>query len=97
QFMSVEHTGFVWRLTKDQVTQVEKMVLLSMADRAGENGEAWPSIKRLELDTLLNRKTIMKSIDSLIKKGLIARTGRHVGRSNQVPVYIFSSQNLREE
>jgi hypothetical protein len=42
-----------------------------MADRANENHECHPSISRLEEDTCLDRKTVMKSISDLEESGKI--------------------------
>ena len=49
-----------------------KLVLLAMADRADFEHKAFPSIARLEFDTDLDRKTVMKAIAHLESLGLIA-------------------------
>lgn len=84
--MSIEATLATFKLTKDQVTATEKLFLLCCANRADENHECYPSLKRLMSDTGLDRKTIIKIRQSVIDKKLMIYTGRFVGRSNQIPV-----------
>lgn len=68
--MSLDATRWAW-LQKD-LRPSQKIVLLSMADRANENHECHPSISRLESDTCLDRKTVMKSISELESIGRIS-------------------------
>jgi hypothetical protein len=50
----------------------EKLVLLSMADRADEDFRCWPSIRRLMSDTCIPRKeTVIKAIRVLEALGII--------------------------
>ena len=95
--MSVEATIYVWKLSKKQITSTEKLILLSYADRADEYGEAYPSVKRLMLDTLLDRKTIIKALQSICEKGIMSKTGEFRGNTKQVPVYKFISLSFRED
>jgi hypothetical protein len=76
--MSVDATKWAWSLT---IAPSRKIVLLSMADRAGETHLCWPSIARLEADTCLDRKTILAAISDLESMGLIA-VNRVLGRGN---------------
>ena len=76
--MSVDATKWAWSLT---IAPSRKIVLLSMADRAGETHLCWPSIARLEADTCLDRKTILAAISELESMGLIA-VNRVFGRGN---------------
>jgi hypothetical protein len=95
--MSTDATIFVWKLTKKQVTPTEKLILLSYADRADEHGRAYPSIKRLIEDTLLDRKTIIKALATISSKGIMVKTGELQGRTKQVPVYKFPTTTFREQ
>ena len=54
--MSIDALKWAWTAPVDSAS--ERLVLLSLADRAGEEHTAWPSIARLENDTKLNRKTV---------------------------------------
>ena len=84
--MSIDATRSTWLLTKGQVTSTEKLLLLSCADRAGENGICWPSVKRLSADTGLDRKTVLSVRQSIIDKGLIRFTGELRGKTKSIPV-----------
>lgn len=74
-----------------------KSVLISLSERANEEFECWPSIRRLELDTELNRKTIIKCLDHLESAGFIADTGRRKGKTNSVKIYKLVGCAGREE
>ncbi len=82
--MSVDATVSTWKLKN--LTSSERLFLLSCADRAGENGICWPSIKRLCTDTCLNKKTIISVRQSIIEKKLLEFTGKMEGRTKSVPV-----------
>lgn len=81
--MSLDATIWAWRAEVDSSTQ--RLILLSLADRAGEDHKCYPSIMRMVKDTKMNRKTIIKVLDDLEKKALIKYTGKIVG--NGVKVY----------
>jgi len=83
--MSVDATQATWKLSKQQVTATEKLLLLTCADRASEQGICWPSIKRLSEDTCLDRKTIISVRQSVIDKNLIRYTGVNHGKQKQIP------------
>lgn len=63
--MSNDATRWAWQ--QQTGSSSRKAVLVSMADRAGEDHTCYPSLKRLELDTELNRKTLVKVIGELEK------------------------------
>jgi len=68
--MSIDATRWAWEIQGISIAQ--KLVLLSMADRAGENNECWPSIERIKKDTCIcNRHTIIDAIKELEKMGYI--------------------------
>ena len=95
--MSVEATLWAWGFTKKEITATEKIVLLSMADRADENHECYPSKERLAFDTCLDRKTVFSCISSLETKGLITKTGRKEGRLKIIDVYKLLGVKSREK
>ncbi len=66
--MSLDATRWAW---DQKVKATQKIILLSLADRADEKHCCFPSIERLEIDTGLNRKTIMLSIKKLAEIGLL--------------------------
>jgi len=95
--MSLCATQWAWSLNKQQVSSLEKLVLLSLADRADEKMECFPSGKRLEKDCNTDIKTIYKALESLIKKGIIKKTGEMKGRTKSVPVYRLIKVQARED
>lgn len=96
QKMSVDAYLFVWKLSKNQVTPLEKLLLLSIADRCGESGECWPSLARLEHDTGITRRAIISHRNKLIKQGILRFTGEYKGRSKQIPVMQLMVNEWRE-
>ena len=77
--MSLDATRWAWMQQCQKAT--DKLVLLSMADRADENHVCFPSVARLSADTQLNRKTVMGAIRRLQEVGLID-TMKSTGASN---------------
>lgn len=93
--MSIDATRWAW--TTAVKTSAQRLVLLSLADRAGEEHTAWPSIDRLAADTVLDKKTVQKVILELIKLGLISDTGERTGPTKRVRVLKLNGVKGREE
>ncbi|MEC7120678.1 MAG: helix-turn-helix domain-containing protein [Pseudomonadota bacterium] len=83
--MSIDATSWAWKAPVQSCSQ--RIVLLALADRAGEDHTAWPSAERLHQDTCLNIKTIPKVLKELMGLGLIMDTGERKGSSRRVVVY----------
>jgi Helix-turn-helix domain len=94
--MSIDATRFVWKLSQKAVTPTEKLILLAIADRCGERGECWPSLSRLEKDTGLDRRSIMRHRIKLIAQGILTFTGEYRGKSKQIPVMQLMIDEYRE-
>ena len=94
--MSVDATKFVWSLSKNIVSPLEKLILLAIADRCGERGECWPSISRLATDTGLDKRSIVRHRNKLINQKILRYTGEFKGRSNQIPVMQLMVDEWRE-
>ncbi|MFN4367283.1 MAG: helix-turn-helix domain-containing protein [Acinetobacter sp.] len=99
--MSLDATTWAWKVRQKQkpggsTKPLKRLVLLSLADRAGEDHCAYPSVARLVEDTEMDRKTVLKIIDELIQDGLIEDTGERKGRTKQVKVYRLIGVNGRE-
>jgi hypothetical protein len=85
-----------------------KVVYSVLADRMGQNGEAWPGHRRLAKDTGLHRETVKESIARLVATGLLSVEKRgngqvnhywllgETGRKNQ-PVPVLSAEENRSE
>ncbi|MDV7542913.1 helix-turn-helix domain-containing protein [Acinetobacter baumannii] len=85
----------IWAFKAEVKTSSQRLVLLALADRAGESHKCYPSIKRMVKDTLLNRKTIIKVLDELEASSFIKFTGEITG--NGVKVYQLIGVMSREE
>ncbi|WP_406706179.1 helix-turn-helix domain-containing protein [Sodalis sp.] len=81
--MSRIATDWAWSLN---LPSSQKLLLLSLADRADEQHCCYPSIQRLVSDTGLERKTIGKGINQMIEEGLIRDTGERKGPTKRVRV-----------
>ena len=93
--MSIDATRWAWTAPVNNSSQ--RLVLLSLADRAGEEHTAWPSIDRLAADTVLDKKTVQKVILELIKLGLVKDTGDRTGPTKRVRVLKLNGVKGREE
>lgn len=93
--MSIDAIRWAWSIPVNNSSQ--RLVLLSLADRAGEEHTAWPSIERLTKDTVLDKKTVQKVILELIKLDLIEDTGERTGPTKRVRVLKLKGVNGREE
>lgn len=80
--MSVDATRWAWSVELDSSTK--RLILLSLADRAGDEHTCFPSTKRVVKDTCLDRKTILKAITEMIEDGLIYDTGERKGNGVRV-------------
>lgn len=92
--MSLDASTWAWR---QRLKSSEKLVLLAMADRAGEDHKCYPSIARIAFDTGLNRKTVTAVLGRLRESGMIKKTGRMVGHNFSVPEYQLVGVVGREE
>jgi hypothetical protein len=84
--MSLEATKAAWKL---KLKSSQKLVILSLADRADSNNFCFPSIVRLSKDTCLNRKTVLEAIRILEDLGYIT-IEKGLGKVNK---YILNLEN----
>ncbi|MDQ6988484.1 MAG: helix-turn-helix domain-containing protein [Mariprofundaceae bacterium] len=89
--MSTDATVWAWK--EKGIKSSDKIVLLSLADRANEAHVCFPSITRLAADTCLNRKTIIECLLRLENSGLI----RSKKRGGSVNVYTLIGVQNRHE
>ena len=77
----------------------DKLVLLSLVNRAGKDYTCSPLIRDLVCDTGLDRKTVITSISRLTQAGHIEYTGEKVGRTKSVKKYrllgVIGGQNAK--
>lgn len=93
--MSLDATLWAWKAPV--MTSTQRLILLSLADRAGEDHTCFPSHERLVNDTFLNIKTIGKVLKELQELGLLKDTGQRKGRLNRVKVYQLVGVNGRDQ
>ncbi len=93
--MSLTATRWAWKV--QGLRPLHKLVLLALADRAGEDGEVWPSQEQLTADTSINAKTTWQAIKALKAAGLIEDTGKRRGRTGQVQVLRLRVDRLPDE
>lgn len=93
--MSVDATRWAWSVNVQKST--ERLVLLSLADRANEDNECFPSMQRITNNTMLDIKTVKKVISDLIQKGLILDTGERKGFTKKVRVLRLVGVDCRED
>jgi hypothetical protein len=77
--MSTAVMGLCWGLRN--LTASQKMVLMSLADQANDQGVCWPGIDSMRIRTCLGERTIQRSIRELQQAGLI-RIDDGGGRKN---------------
>lgn len=83
--MSIKVTNWVW--SRSESRNGARLVMLALADRADDNGFAWPSIDDLAERTRLSRRAVQKGIAALIESGELKVEnggGRH--RSNRYQI-----------
>ena len=93
--MSIDATRWAWTAPVNNSSQ--RLVLLSLADRAGEDHTAWPSIDRLAKDTVLDKKTVQKVLLELINLDLVKDTGERTGPTKRVRILKLNGVKGREE
>ncbi len=70
-------------LARPDVTASAKLILASIEDRIGDNGYAWPGIRRLARDCGLNPKTVVRGVRKLVDRELLIVERRGNGQSNR--------------
>lgn len=93
--MSIDATKWAWSAPVESASQ--RVVLLALADRAGEEHTCWPSTIRIQKDTCLDLKTVKSTITRLVEIGLLADTGERKGATGRVRVLRLIGVNGREE
>ena len=86
--MSREAT--TWAAAQRPPKCADKAVLWALADASHRaTWEAFPSVAAIGAFAMLNRKQVIASLDRLERAGLIRDSGRRVGRTAQVKVYLL--------
>lgn len=83
--MSVDATRWAWK--QKGISSVQKLVLLSLADRASADQFAYPSHDSIVEDTGADIKSVKAALRALVDLGLIEDSGHRAGRTKQVVVW----------
>lgn len=89
--------AITWAFKVTGLKSSVKFVLVALADNADADSMAWPSIASIVERTSLNRKTVMKAIDTLEEVGLLRDTGLRKGTTKQVKIYQLCIKKLSIE
>lgn len=68
--------AMTWAWTQDTLSSGERLVLLALADHAGEDGECWPQTARLAEKCALDRKTVQRHLIALHERGVVTKLFR---------------------
>ncbi len=69
-----------WRLTG--LSSTEKLVLIALADQSDEEGYCWPSVATIAERTCLADRSVQRSIQSLVDRGILTVDKSKGGRTN---------------
>lgn len=69
------------------LSPVQKLVLISLADQANDEGVCWPSVSSIEKRTCLSERSVRGAVKSLEAIGFISRHER-IGRSTYYTVNV---------
>lgn len=61
-----------WAMEQETGSPTTKLVLVKLADNAGEDGLCWPSIEKIVAHTELGQSTVYKHLSALEEAGLIS-------------------------
>lgn len=93
--MSVKFLSDVFNLSLGSSSL--KAVAIALADRADDKtGMCFPSIEDTVQRTELNKKTVENNMGLLKREKILIDTGRRVGKTNQIPVYYFDVERLKQ-
>ena len=91
--MSIKALNWAYKQSHG-LNSTSKFVLTALADYADEDFCAYPSKETLSSRTLLNRKTVLVSLQRLVRHGFIHDSGERKGRTGQVKVYQLNVESV---
>lgn len=72
------------------ISSTQKIVLISLADQANDDGVCWPSVRTIEKRTCLSERAVRSSVRQLEELGILKRNER-AGRSTY---YIINTSKI---
>jgi hypothetical protein len=91
--MSISQMAIVWEHAN--VKDTDLLLLLSLADHAGDNGQCWPSVDRLASRIRKNRRSVLRSLSHLQELGYI--TILESGRGKSSSRYKINIQTILQD
>ncbi len=86
--MSIKLMSAVW--DDKRTTGAARLVLLSLADQANDEGVCWPSIATIARRANVHRDSVHRAIIELEEMGFLTRTPRKIGANvNQTNLYVI--------
>lgn len=97
QGVVMSFNAFRWAI-KQQCPPFPKLVLLILADHANTDGQCWPSMATICIETGLSRSSAVRAINKLVKLGLIRKSGRWIAHEQTSNSYrlLIAMPELRE-
>lgn len=87
--MSIHISSAVWK--RKGLDPLTKLVLLKLADNANDEGECWPSIRRIVDETGLARSTVFRRLEDLEELKLIERHRRETTSARNITTLYWIS------
>lgn len=85
--MSVRAMSWAWSTPTD--TPSERLVLLALADHAGEDGECWPGSASLAAKTGLSEGSVRRYITRLDERGILEKVERRRRKDGTLGTWIY--------
>ena len=84
-------------IRRNDLTLYEKMVLIVIADLAGEKGDAWPSYRLICERAMMCRAKAISCVNSLVEKGALIREARIREGGNSSNQYTIIKADLKAQ
>ena len=84
-------------LYKMDISHRAFVVYAYLADRADENGECWPAVKRIASDTKMSEATVRRAVRELRKEKLIKTEQRYRYYGEKSTLLFFLPHAKRKE
>lgn len=85
--MSLRAMSWAWE--QETKSSGERLVLLALADHAGEDGECWPHSARLGEKCGLDRKTVQRHLTALDERGVIEKVSRRKRNNGTLAGWLY--------
>jgi len=86
--------AMTWAASVKTPTSTQKLILLLLADRAGDDNTCFPSLKRISNDACVSRRCVIENIKKLASNGFIAVEKRTIEAEETGTIYNKSNLYL---